>query len=547
MAGVGLEAVRTNVTTSVQRMTGPQRMTLGFAFFATMIAMFLLTRVTGEAPMGTLYADLEPAAAGEVVNQLEAQGVPYELTNGGATIQVPADRVHALRLELSSQGLPDGGEGWSILDDQGITTSEFDQRVGYQRAMEGELARTIAAIDGVADANVHLVIPEDDLFVGDDVAASASVLLITDGASEIGPMQVEAVVNLVSSSVEGMTPDRVSVTDEAGRLLAAPGGSGGITGIEGDAQLRARIDYENEIEADLSQLLDTLVGPGMATVNVTADLDFDSISTVTEEYVPLETNDGDQRMLNETTRNEVYLDATGEDATGVLGTEVPTIDGEGNEVDPEEAAGDGQGVEYSLDERDATYAMNKTVTTAENAVGEVTSLSVAVLLPDTAVEEASLPEIESLVQAAAGVDETRGDTLAVSLLPINEQVQETIEAANAPLEASEAGFDLIGLLRTIGTVVIALVVIFFGLRSLRSGRVPAPDERPELIAGDGTDPAELEAAREAAALAEAEQAREQAEQVEQVESEVQSLIANQPDDVAGVLRSWLNEAEEVSV
>jgi type III secretory pathway lipoprotein EscJ len=227
-AGMGLEAVRSNVTTSVQRMSGAQRVTLGLAFAATAIGLFLVTRVTGRTPMSTLYADLEPEVAAEIVDQLEAQEVHYELASGGRVILVPSDQVHALRLELSAQGLPASGEGWSVLDDQGITTSEFDQRVGYQRAMEGELAKTIAAIEGVSDANVHLVMPEDDLFVDDDVQASASVLLVTGGPGSISPMQVEAIVNLVASSVEGMTPDRVSVTDQNGQILAAPGEGRGV-------------------------------------------------------------------------------------------------------------------------------------------------------------------------------------------------------------------------------------------------------------------------------------------------------------------------------
>jgi flagellar M-ring protein FliF len=529
-AGMGLEAVRSNVTTSVQRMSGAQRVTLGLAFAATAIGLFLVTRVTGRTPMSTLYADLEPEVAAEIVDQLEAQEVHYELASGGRVILVPSDQVHALRLELSAQGLPASGEGWSVLDDQGITTSEFDQRVGYQRAMEGELAKTIAAIEGVSDANVHLVMPEDDLFVDDDVQASASVLLVTGGPGSISPMQVEAIVNLVASSVEGMTPDRVSVTDQNGQILAAPGEGRGVVGLQGDSQLRAKQELEADLEADLESLLSAVVGPGLAMVTVAADLDFDAVTTVTEQFEAPVGADGTQIVAAETTRDEDYVSTANVLETGILGTEVATAE----DLITSDGTTDGQESAYTLDERDATFAMNKVVTNADNAVGEVASLSVAVLLDETAVDAARLPEIEQLVQAAAGIDAERGDTLAVTLLPIDEEVRAAIEAATAATETAESGgLDLIGLIRTIGTIVIALVVIFFGLRVVRGGKkrqVLDSVALEELESG----PLALEAGDETRALGELPEAK------------LHNLIANQPDDVAGVLRSWLNE-EEVTV
>ena len=539
MAGLGLQAVRSNVTSSVRRMSGPQRLTLGFAFVATVAAMFAVTRLTGGTPMATLYADLEPESAAAVVEQLDADAVPYELLDGGRVIKVPAAQVDSVRLGLSSQGLPDSGEGWSILDKQGITTSEFDQRVGYQRAMEGELARTIGAIDGVEEASVHLVIPKDDLFTGDAVQASASVLLVTKGGQELAPMQVQAIVNLVSSSVEGMTPDQVSVTDQSGRILAAPGDSGAVAGLQGDSQLRARRDYENEMETDLESLLSTVVGPGLAQVSVTADLDFDAVQTTSEQYEPIKGEDGSQTLLNQTSRQELYRDAAAADATGVLGVETPGTDATGATTSTTTAGGTADtSVKYSLDERDADYAMNKVVTTADKAPGQVKQLSVAVLLDETAVDAARVTEIQDLVSAAAGISADRGDTLAVSLLPINEQVRTTIEAANTPAEVEGAGLDLIGLIRTIGTVIVALVVILFGLKSLkRDGGRKVIDSVP-LSELEETLPALSAGALGQLGLTE--------EDEEPAELRLQTLIANQPDDVAGVLRSWLSDEELAS-
>ncbi len=532
MALVDTNALRQSTSSSIQQMTGPQRVTLALAFVATALGLFVVAQLAGRTTMSTLYAGMEPADAAAIVDRLEGQGIAYELTDGGRTIKVPADQVHEARLDVSAEGLVGGSDGWSILDDQGITTSAFDQRVGYQRAMEGELARTIAAIDGVSRANVHLVIPENDLILDSSPRASASVLVVQSGADTLGAMQVEAIVNLVASSVEGLTPDQVSVADETGRVLAAAGEGAGIAGLEGDNQLRAKRDYESLLESDLEALLAAVVGPGLAVVNVSADLDFDSVTTVTEQYQPAQSATGDQMLLSETTRNELIQ---GEDDGAAEGGEL-----EVEEPDPaepvDEAAAPDDGLLYSLDERDARFAVDKVITNAENSGGGVTALSVAVLLDEAAVDAAKVPEIEALVSAAAGIDDARGDTLAVTLIPINEQFRAGVEALafDPEAEVEGAGMDLVGLIRTVGTVLVAIVVAVFGIRMVSKG--------PKTETVDSVDMEELKALMPSGDLAELAAAGETVVDIENLEA----LISNQTDDVAGVLRSWLNEAEEVA-
>jgi flagellar M-ring protein FliF len=530
MGGLNLETLFRNASAAVQRMSGPQRVTLALAFLATAMAVFLVTRVTGTTPMSTLYADLEPSTAAEIVQELDSQGVSYELENGGRMIKVPTNQVHAMRLNLSAQGLPNSGEGWSVLDDQGITTSAFDQRVGYQRAMEGELAKTIASIDGVASANVHLAIPEHDLIIDETKQASASVLLVTNGSQEVTPMQVDAIVNLVASSIEGLQADQVSVADESGQVLAAPGEGSGVVGLEGDTQLRAKRDYEATLEADLESLLSAVVGPGLAVVNVAADLDFDSVSTTTESYQPTADDDGAQMLLTETSREEIYRDESVpavED--GELAVELPQDELGDGEVDP---ATD-ESVKYSLDERDATFAVDKVITSSESAAGQVTSLSVAVLLDEEAVEASRLSEIEELVEAAAGIDAERGDTLAVTLMPLSEEFRASAEALAAGEEAAaSAGMDIVGLVRTVLAGLVALVVVILGLRYASRGSKREVIDSLELDALDGVVSSQAE-------LTAGDPDREPPE------LRLESLIANQSDDVAGVLKTWLSDAEEV--
>jgi flagellar M-ring protein FliF len=176
--------------------------------------------------MGPLFTGLSSADGGAVIEELQAAGVAYELADGGATVLVPTDQVYDLRLQMSAAGLPgDDTGGYSLLDEQGVTASQFQQEVAYQRAMEGELAKTIGAIDGVDAAVVHLAVPKKDVFLDETDAPTASVLVRTRAGATLDKDQVQAVVTLVSSSVEGMAPEAVSVVDGTGTLLSAQVGA----------------------------------------------------------------------------------------------------------------------------------------------------------------------------------------------------------------------------------------------------------------------------------------------------------------------------------
>src|SRR4051794_2547263 len=172
-----------------------------------------------------LFSNLSSADAGAIVEELSAEGVKYELADGGQTVMVPKESVYELRVKLSGKGLPaEADTGYSLLDKQGITTSEFMQHVGYQRALEGELANTIGAIEGVKTANVHLVIPQKDVFSDDEKKPTASVLITERPGAKLDQGQVQAIVHLVSASVEGLDADQVTIADSAGTVLSTGGG-----------------------------------------------------------------------------------------------------------------------------------------------------------------------------------------------------------------------------------------------------------------------------------------------------------------------------------
>src|SRR5690606_8735629 len=214
--------------------------------------------------------------------RLDSDGVSYELADAGSTVKVPRDELYDVRMQLSADGLPSGGSaGWSVLDDQGITASEFSQRVGFQRALEGELARTIRSIDAVEAATVHLALPRDTAFALDERNASASVLVRTRPGATLDGGQVQAIVNLVASSVDRLEPDAVTVADASGLVLAAPG-QRSVDYAGNDMNMRQARAFEQSVATEIQAMLTSVVGLGRAVVNVTAELDFDE-QTVTRE------------------------------------------------------------------------------------------------------------------------------------------------------------------------------------------------------------------------------------------------------------------------
>lgn len=524
MAGFGLEAVKSNVTSSVTRMTNAQRVTLVAAFAAVAVALFAVSQIAGAVPMRAAYTNLDPETASQVVDQIKVHGIEFNLVDNGRTVQVPDDQVDAVRLAVASQGIVvDGQDGWGLLDGQGLTSSNFEQRVGYQRAMQGELAKTITGLDGVLSANVHLVMPEDDLFTNDDIAASAAVVVNT-GNSSLSPEQVTSIVNLVSSGVEGLSADRVSVNDSSGRVLHAPGDAP-MVGLESDSQLRMTQLWEQALENDIEEMLSKAVGPGRADANVSVDLDFDEVNEVSETFVENVSEDGTQVALNKTSRLEVYGGEGTETEVGVLTEETSAIDDEGS-------ATGAAGTNYTLDEQNNEFAVNKIITEKRRAPGRVNSLSVAVLLDEGAADEAVMTELEELIAGIAGIDVERGDQLMVSVVPFNEAISEAIELeANAEPEA--AALDIMGIVRMAGTALIALVVLLKGLKSLKTGAkrdlIDSVDLL-ELTEGSGVDDDDDEEGGTARV---------------KPEENLSELIANQPDEVAGLLRSWLGD--EVSV
>lgn len=529
MPNVDLTAIRRRGSEAFSGFTSGQRAMLGLALLGTFVGGMLFLRWSGSPEMAPLYSNLEAADAAQITDALDSQGVDYQLRNGGATILVPRSRVHDVRLDLSADGLPSAGSpGYELLDDQGITTSEFRQRVDYQRALEGELSSTIESIDGVDDAIVHLVIPEEDLFSGDAQHPSASVLVSTTQANALGAGQVQAVVNLVASSVEGLEASEVTVADATGRVLSAPG-EGGLAAAAGDARASQTAGFEAALGARIQEMLLPVTGADRARVTVTAQLDFDQRETTSETFGEPNT----APVISETTNTETFEgDSTA--VGGVLGPDALPTTGE-----------TGEGSTYERSSTERVFANERITEVVQDAPGDVQRLSVAVLLDEAAGIDTRA--VQQLVAAGAGIDVARGDTLEVSQLPFDTTSAEAAAAELAEARSAEERTQLFSLLRTVASVAIVAIVLFLAWRSHRKASVARypvalpldvadPDERglPSAPARDGfVDEAESVALPAAPSEADI--------QREELQGQITELIERQPDDVAQVLRSWMTE------
>ncbi|HSL58079.1 MAG TPA: flagellar basal-body MS-ring/collar protein FliF [Acidimicrobiales bacterium] len=553
MAGFDLQQARQRATQVNGAFTTSQKVVMGVAAAVVVAGVFMMTRISSEPDWATLYADLGSGEAAAVTERLAADGIDYRLVDGGSTIQVPRDELYETRIALSADGMPGAnGQGWSILDDQGITSSEFSQRVGYQRALEGELARTVRAIDGVQSAIVHLALPRDTAFALDDRDASASVMITTAPGITLDPGQVQAVVNVVASSVEGLPTEAVTVADSTGMVLAAPG-QGVYDMAGGEVSQRRTRAFESQVASDLTSMLAAVVGPGKAVVNVSADLNFDETSVTRETFTDPVTDPAGERVpLGERTRTEEYV-GSAPGTAGILGPEG-------------EPAAEGSETNYNLDERDVTFAVNRVVESTNEAPGRIERMSVAVLVDEAVTTAPQIDQIEELVTAGAGVDLERGDSIAVTRMPFDTSVHDAMTEAAAEAERAAAADQAMNLYRelAIGLLVVAVMgIAYLKIRKARRARAalgygpspalrmpaplplaPAPAGVPAdlaaqmaaMVGGGGTPGTAVEPAHSPAITSAA---------PNPVAAEVAQMIDNQPDEVAALLRTWLGDRRAV--
>jgi flagellar M-ring protein FliF len=481
---------------------------IGIAGVVLVMAAFLFFQWVSTPSYTVLYSQLDDSTLSTVVDELDRQGVPYEIEAGGSRVLVPKSDVYQIRASLAAAGVQNGAmpQGYSILDGQGLNVSDFRQRVDYQRALEGEMALTLLAMNDITSATVHLVIPEESLFEEDEEPVTASVLLET--SAPLSELEVETVTFLVASGVEGLEPTNVTVANVDGTVLHAAGDMAAESAVS-NRNMRMTRDFETALATDVQNLLATVVGPESASVVVRAQLDFDEQSVETQTY------DEDSAVaLRESTIDETYTGA-GTPPGGTLGVEGETI--------VSDTTGD---YTYDRSEVIREYGVDNIISREITAPGKVEHLSVAVVMDDGSLTGAPVPavgEIESLITAAVGLDTARGDTISVSTVPFSvpEVVEEPEAAAAAPMDVMSMIPQFIGGL-VLFIVTIALLLMARGGKKGKSETI------------DLAQPAALTSGESGAAGALAGRA-EGAE----IHPEVMNLVQRQPEEIAVLLRSWL--------
>ena len=510
---------------------------------------FVIMRVT-TPQMTTLFTDLSLEDSSSIIKDLERQAIPYEIRNEGAVIMVPKDKVTRLRMKLAEGGLPKGGGvGYEIFDkSDALGTTSFVQNINHLRALEGELARTIRGIDRIQAARVHLVLPERPLFSRETPEPSASIVVRVRGALE--QQQIRAIRHLVASSVNGLKPQRVSIVDESGQLLA-DGAASDIDQAVGDERRNA---FEKRMRKQVEDIVSSVVGQGRARVQLSADFDFNKITQTSDKFDP------EGRVLRSTqTREESSLSGTDNGQVTV-----------NNELPGNQQNNGSQGRDQSKKtEETNNYEISRTTKTEVTEAGRVNRISVAVLVDGAYSKnekgeqvykergKEELDRIAALVRSAIGFDQKRGDQVEVVNLKFAEGPQV------API-AEPTGFlgmlqftkdDIMYVIELGVMMLLGLVVLFMVVRPLVK-KVLASEELAALTNAVTAPPPEAVAAASApggpAGLIAPGNNTAHLIDVAQVQGQVHAqsvhrvgeLADRNPNETAAIVRQWLSEAAE---
>jgi flagellar M-ring protein FliF len=537
----------------LQDLNPQQKMGLMVAVAAT-IAVLVGLWIWGQTPdYRVLYSNLSDRDGGAIIESLQQQNIPYKFAEGGGALLVPANLVHEVRLRLASQGLPKGGTvGFELMETQKFGTSQFLEQVNYQRALEGELARSMQTLDAVENARVHLAIPKPSVFVKEQQKPSASVILALHPGRTLDPGQVNGIVHLVSSSIPNMSAQNVTILDQNGNMLSS-------TRDPNDQSMDAtQLKYVREIEQDyikrIEAILIPITGQQNVKAQVTASIDFSQVEQTAETYKPNQKPDTAAVRSSQTKEELNGINNTG----GVPGalTNQPPVPATAPIVKPINAASGvaaASGASSTLKEATMNYEVDRTIQHTKLPVGNIRRLSVAVVMnnrntvdkngkplskPYTEAEKA---QIEALVKNAMGFDPKRGDTINLLNSAFNND-QETL--TELPFwkdpENVELGKEGLKYLLIAGTVLFLLLGVI----------------RPGFRNATAKAKAEAEAAAEAA-KAEAEAASNPAvphtaEEIEAEEAEssfennlqlTKQLAKDDPKIIASVVKEWVNGDE----
>ncbi len=491
-----------------------KKISIVMVLLITAASIFLLVYLTTQVEYRVLFSNLSNEDAGNIVSRLSEKKIPYKVSASGGAISVPVDKVSELRLELAAAGLPQGGGvGFEIFDTKTLGATEFEQQLNYRRALQGELSRTINGLDEIQSSRVHIALPKDSLFTEQQKRPTASVTLRLKSGKSLRPAQIDGIVHLVASSIEGMNPEDVMVVDSRGTILSAKQSDSKLSKLTAQ-----QIDFQRNMEKDLAAriqtMLENVVGQGKAAVRVTAELDFRIMEKTEESYNP------EAQVVRSTQRNSEKENA----------------------VTPAGAVSENPKKE-KLDEI-INYEINKVVSKTVMPVGETKKLSIAVLVDGKyrknekneevyqALTKNEIESLEDLVRKSAGVNPQRGDQVVVTNMPFRKVEAEEAEAAS--LQENIETFSPV--LKYVGIFAIIALIVMFVLRpmlkSIMSGAPAISPVEARIPAGAAAG----EYARQAAEAALRQGGAERSMTETEMTREMARADAKQ---FADILRNWI--------
>ncbi|MCE5198755.1 MAG: flagellar basal-body MS-ring/collar protein FliF [Armatimonadota bacterium] len=504
------------------------------AFAALSVVLMIFVGMAATKPrMSVLFSGLGQEDAGAIVQKLSEQKVPYKLSGDGSTVEVPENKVYDLRLQMATQGLPQGGNvGFELFDKTNFGMTEFTEKLNYQRAIQGELTRTICQLAPVMNARVHIAMPEEQVYASDQEPPTASVVLKLRRGMPLTDEQVGGVVHLVASAVEGLKPNNVTVIDSEGSVLSeGPSSEGG--GLMTSNQTKLKRQYESELAQNLQSMLAKIVGADKVVVRVSADLNFDQRQMKSESYEPVAGQPGAPGTAQ-----------TG-NAHGVLLSEAKTTESYAGGVIPpsnlpaaaSRIASSGKD-NYSRSESTTQYEVTKRIEETMSAPGQLKRLSVAVLVDDK-VDPTKVAAIQEAVSAAAGVTPTRGDQITVQRVAFDTMSEKKIAQEMASASKSE-------LLRTVakdaGAAIMLIVFLVFLKMIIKQIKVQVPAPPVASLAAATSAPAPVNPAELIATTGGQASPKLENQPIHKSDQDLPAEIAqSSPEELARLVRNWMSE------
>ncbi len=513
-----------------QKLSKRQQYSIMGAAVALMVAILIGSYWLGSKPeMVPLYTKMETKDAGDVAAKLQEMKVTYDVqeNSDGATILVRPEDVHNARLELATEGLPRGNKGFEIFDDSKLGVTEFQNKINYLQALQGELTRTIEQIEQVDRARVHIVLPEDSLYKKNEKPATASVMLtLQSGVEELPKKQIKGIVNLVAHSVQGLVPENITIVDGNGQILNEPDDEEDQKKANAQMtvmQLNMTKRVQERLQGDLQTFLDEVLGEGRAVARVNVELNFDQRSSDRQIFEPVVDEAGIIRSTQE--EGESYTGTT--NPGGPAGT-VSNI--------PGYVAANNTQSQYERNQVTRNYEINETKEKVVAAPGSIRRLTVAVLV-DESMTQAQQDSILRAASSAIGFNNARGDTISVEPMPFSTEMRDRIvrEEQEQKEREDRIFYTIIGLVALV--ILSILGVLFYRRRQKRLAlEAEAAAVRAEM---------EERERQEAAVLAVASEAREdlteeQRQRLDEREA-ITKMAKSNPADVAQLVKSWLED------